>query len=49
MDYYLGVNVSTSKVKSVLFAPHFNAYFIASIDNLTLSPKPGDAEQDMPV
>ncbi|WP_072100014.1 FGGY family carbohydrate kinase [Yersinia enterocolitica] len=47
MDYYLGIDVGTSKVKSVLFDTHFNECLVASIDNLTLSPHSGYAEQDM--
>ncbi|MBW5825083.1 carbohydrate kinase [Yersinia kristensenii] len=47
MDYYLGIDVGTSKVKSVLFDTHFNECLVASVDNLTLSPRPGYAEQDM--
>lgn len=47
MDYYLGIDVGTSKVKSVLFDTHFNECLVASVDNLTLSPHSGYAEQDM--
>ncbi|MFV8800952.1 FGGY-family carbohydrate kinase [Yersinia sp. LJYL362] len=47
MDYYLGIDVGTSKVKSVLFDAHFNECLVVSVDNLTLSPHSGYAEQDM--
>ncbi|WP_162928736.1 MULTISPECIES: hypothetical protein [Yersinia] len=44
MDYYLGIDVGISKVKSMLFDTHFNECLVASVDNLTLSPRPGYAE-----
>ena len=47
MDYYLGIDIGTSKIKSVLFDAQFNQCQVASADNLTEVPFPGHAEQDM--
>lgn len=47
MDYYFGIDIGTSKIKSVLFDEQFNQCLVAGADNLTESPFPGYAEQDM--
>ncbi|PWC16040.1 FGGY-family carbohydrate kinase [Brenneria corticis] len=47
MDYYIGIDIGTSKVKSVLFDGEFNEHQIASAANVTETPHPGYAEQDM--
>ncbi|MEH6369295.1 FGGY-family carbohydrate kinase [Pectobacterium carotovorum] len=47
MDYYIGIDIGTSKVKSVLFDAEFNELLIASANTVTYSPLPGYAEQDM--
>ncbi|MEE3662830.1 FGGY-family carbohydrate kinase [Brenneria sp. g21c3] len=47
MDYYIGIDIGTSKVKSVLFDSAFNEHQIASAANATETPLPGYAEQDM--
>lgn len=40
MDYYLGIDIGTSKIKSVLFDEQFNQCQVASADNLTEVPFP---------
>ncbi|GKW10663.1 carbohydrate kinase [Pectobacterium carotovorum subsp. carotovorum] len=47
MDYYIGIDIGTSKVKSVLFDADFNELQIASANTVTYSPLPGYAEQNM--
>ncbi|WP_409158817.1 FGGY-family carbohydrate kinase [Pectobacterium sp. B2J-2] len=47
MDYYIGIDIGTSKVKSVLFDTDFNELQIASANTITDSPRPGYAEQNM--
>ncbi|WP_350238887.1 FGGY-family carbohydrate kinase [Pectobacterium colocasium] len=47
MDYYIGIDIGTSKVKSVLFDADFNELQIASANTVTDSPQPGYAEQNM--
>lgn len=47
MDYYIGIDIGTSKVKSVLFDADFNELQIASANTVTYSPQPGYAEQNM--
>lgn len=47
MDYYIGIDIGTSKVKSVLFDADFNEVLIASANTVTYSPQPGYAEQEM--
>lgn len=47
MDYYIGIDIGTSKIKSVLFDTDFNEHQSAAVNNVTVSPHPGHAEQDM--
>jgi len=49
MDYYIGIDVGTSKTKSVLFDARFIQREVASVANQTLSPAPGHQEQQMEV
>ncbi|PRD16214.1 FGGY-family carbohydrate kinase [Pantoea coffeiphila] len=47
MDYFIGIDVGTSKTKSVLFDARFNQLEVASVSNRTLTPAPGHQEQQM--
>lgn len=47
MDYYIGIDVGTSKTKSVLFDARFTQLQVASVTNQTLTPAPGHQEQRM--
>ncbi|KAA9001317.1 carbohydrate kinase [Affinibrenneria salicis] len=47
MDYYIGIDIGTSKVKSVLFDAAFNERQIASAANVAETSGAGYAEQDM--
>lgn len=47
MDYFIGIDVGTSKTKSVLFDSRFNQLEVAAVTNRTLTPAPGHQEQQM--
>lgn len=46
-NYFIGIDIGTSSIKSVLFDDNFNELYVASRKNITNHPAENMAEQDM--